>query len=226
MPPYSIRLFGDPVLKQRAAEIDDVDGALVRLADDMVADDVRGAPASVWPRPRSACRSGCSSTTCTTARGRRRSSTRSSPSTAASGPTRRAACRCPASRGRSCGPKEVHLTGYDLDGNEVSIEADEIVARLFQHELDHLDGVLLLERLDADTRKEALRTLREINLNGGLAIRDPIGPRPLRLAYLGTPAMAVPTLRALVDAGHDVALVVSPRRQAAGARRRARRRHR
>ena len=52
-------------------------------------------------------------------------------------------------------PKEVHLTGYDLDGNEVSIEADEIVARLFQHELDHLDGVLLLERLDPDTRNEA-----------------------------------------------------------------------
>ncbi len=62
----------------------------------------------------------------------------------------------------------MHLTGYDLDGNEVSIEADEIVARLFQHELDHLDGVLLLERLDPDTRKDALRTLREINLNGGL----------------------------------------------------------
>ena len=32
----------------------------------------------------------------------------------------------------------------DLDGNEVSIEADELEARLFQHEMDHLDGVLLL----------------------------------------------------------------------------------
>jgi peptide deformylase len=65
----------------------------------------------------------------------------------------------------------VHLTGYDLDGNEISIEADELMARLFQHELDHLDGVLLLERLDPDTRKTALRTLREINLNGGLTPR-------------------------------------------------------
>ncbi len=36
MPPYSIRLLGDPVLKQKATDIDDVDGALVRLADDMV----------------------------------------------------------------------------------------------------------------------------------------------------------------------------------------------
>jgi len=58
-------------------------------------------------------------------------------------------------------PKEVHLCGLDLDGNEVSIEADELLARLFQHELDHLDGTLLLEHLDSDARKAALRELRQ-----------------------------------------------------------------
>ena len=58
-------------------------------------------------------------------------------------------------------PKVVRLTGWDLDGNELSIEADELLARLFQHECDHLDGVLLLERLDAEQRKEAMRTLRQ-----------------------------------------------------------------
>jgi peptide deformylase len=58
-------------------------------------------------------------------------------------------------------PKEVHLTGYDLDGNEVSIEADEVLARAFQHELDHLDGTLLLEHLDKEQRKAALRELRQ-----------------------------------------------------------------
>jgi peptide deformylase len=57
-------------------------------------------------------------------------------------------------------PKQVHLVGFDLDGNEVSIEADEYLARVFQHELDHLDGTLLIDRLDADTRKQALRELR------------------------------------------------------------------
>src|SRR5439155_4871370 len=57
-------------------------------------------------------------------------------------------------------PKEVHLTGVDLDGNAVSIEADEFKARVFQHELDHLDGRLLLELLDDDQRKAALRALR------------------------------------------------------------------
>ena len=57
-------------------------------------------------------------------------------------------------------PKEVHLVGLGLDGEEVSIEADELLARVFQHEIDHLDGVLLIERLDADQRREAMRVLR------------------------------------------------------------------
>jgi peptide deformylase len=72
-------------------------------------------------------------------------------------------------------PKQVHLRGRDLDGHEVSIEADELLARVFQHEVDHLDGMLLLERLDSEQRKEAMRTLRERTLslpgNGGPAGR-------------------------------------------------------
>ena len=59
-------------------------------------------------------------------------------------------------------PKEIHITGYNLEGNEVSIEADELAARLFQHEIDHLDGVLLLDHLDGDTRKEAMKTVRQL----------------------------------------------------------------
>ncbi|MBV8979729.1 MAG: peptide deformylase [Acidimicrobiia bacterium] len=57
--------------------------------------------------------------------------------------------------------KQVRLTGIDLDGNELDIEADELLARVFQHEVDHLDGVLLLERVSSDERKEAMRTLRQ-----------------------------------------------------------------
>jgi peptide deformylase len=57
-------------------------------------------------------------------------------------------------------PNAVHLVGLDLDGNEISIEASELEGRVFQHELDHLDGILLVERLDEDQRKEALRILR------------------------------------------------------------------
>jgi peptide deformylase len=63
-------------------------------------------------------------------------------------------------------PKEIHLTGYDLDGNEVSIEADELLARCFQHELDHLDGRLLIELLDKGQRKAAMKELRRRDEEG------------------------------------------------------------
>ena len=52
--------------------------------------------------------------------------------------------------------------GRDLEGKEISVEADELLARLFQHELDHLDGVLLLDHLDRDQRKAAQRQWREM----------------------------------------------------------------
>jgi peptide deformylase len=61
-------------------------------------------------------------------------------------------------------PNAVHLVGLDLDGNDISIEATELEGRVFQHELDHLDGVLLVERLDEDQRKEALKILRSRTL--------------------------------------------------------------
>jgi peptide deformylase len=58
-------------------------------------------------------------------------------------------------------PNQVHIRGYDLDGEEISVEADEFLGRVFQHEVDHLDGVLMLERLEDDMRKQALRVLRD-----------------------------------------------------------------
>lgn len=51
-------------------------------------------------------------------------------------------------------PKLVTITGFDLDGNEVTIEADELLARLFQHELDHLNGVLMLDHLQGAEKDE------------------------------------------------------------------------
>ncbi|HEY8523464.1 MAG TPA: peptide deformylase [Acidimicrobiales bacterium] len=158
MAPYEIRLVGDPVLRQRAAEVTNIDGRLAKLADDMVTTmyeapgmglaapqvgvekrlfvyDVGDGPHTII-NPKIvesdgewAYEEGCLSV--------------------------------PGLSWEIIRPKQVHLTGLDLDGNEISIEADEILARCFQHEIDHLDGVLLLERLDPDTRKQALRTIRE-----------------------------------------------------------------
>ena len=67
----------------------------------------------------------------------------------------------------------VHLVGFDLDGNEIDLQTDEYEGRIFQHEMDHLDGVLLIERLDADQRREAKQILRQRNLE--LSGSDPDG---------------------------------------------------
>lgn len=73
-------------------------------------------------------------------------------------------------------PKTVHLVGRDLDGNEMSFEVDELEARLFQHEIDHLNGTLLVERLDADTRKTALKAIRDLRLAEAMPASASTGP--------------------------------------------------
>ena len=58
-------------------------------------------------------------------------------------------------------PKQVHLEALDRDGNEFEVDADEMLARVFLHETDHLDGKLLLSRLDDKQSKEARKALRD-----------------------------------------------------------------
>jgi peptide deformylase len=162
MAPYEIRVIGDPVLTQRASEVDDIDGRVARLVDDMfttmydapglglaapqvgvqrrifVFDDHEGlAGVLINPEIRESRgewehQEGCLS--------------------------------IPGLYFDIVRPKEILLVGHDLDGNEVQIEADEMVARIFQHELDHLDGVLMVERLDDEQRKQAKKAVRELQL--------------------------------------------------------------
>ncbi|WP_454301693.1 peptide deformylase [Salana multivorans] len=54
------------------------------------------------------------------------------------------------------------VEGIDLDGNPVVVEGEGLMARCLQHEVDHLDGMLYLDRLDKETRKEAMRALRTL----------------------------------------------------------------
>ncbi|HSG80512.1 MAG TPA: peptide deformylase [Acidimicrobiia bacterium] len=53
------------------------------------------------------------------------------------------------------------VRGTDVDGKAVVYEGDELLGRVLQHEVDHIDGMLLLERLPRRTRKQALKELRE-----------------------------------------------------------------
>lgn len=59
-------------------------------------------------------------------------------------------------------PKTVLMKGIDMNGNEVAIEADELVARLFQHELDHLNGVLMFDRMQPEQRKAAMAEYKKL----------------------------------------------------------------
>jgi peptide deformylase len=58
-------------------------------------------------------------------------------------------------------PLHVRVSGYDVEGEPVLIEASGLEARVLQHEIDHLDGVLILDRTERDQRKGAMRALRE-----------------------------------------------------------------
>jgi peptide deformylase len=161
---YTIRLFGDPVLKQRAAEVTNVDGSLVRLVDDMV-ETMYEAPGVGLAAPQVGVQKRLFVYDLHDGRGAQTLINPVISESRGEWEYEEGCLSVPGLYFPIVRPKEVHLTGYDLDGNEVSIEADEFEARVFQHELDHLDGKLLLELLDADQRKAAMKALRNRDLS-------------------------------------------------------------
>lgn len=58
-------------------------------------------------------------------------------------------------------PEAITLSGRNVKGEPLRIEASGLLARIFQHEVDHLDGVLILDCTDRESRKSAMRELRE-----------------------------------------------------------------
>jgi peptide deformylase len=58
-------------------------------------------------------------------------------------------------------PTRVRVSAQDLDGEPLDLTAEGRLARIFQHEIDHLDGVLIFDRIDREARKNALREWRE-----------------------------------------------------------------
>ena|SRR5215213_3990833 len=163
MPGYTIRTYGDPVLNQKAAPVTDIDGAIKKLADDMLAP-LRQVEGLGLAAPQVGVLKRLFIYDLRDGRG---------PQTIVNPVISEARGEWEYDEGclsvpglyfPIVRPKEIHLTGWDLDGKEVSIEADELLARLFQHELDHLEGKLLLEMLDEDMRKQALKELRKRRL--------------------------------------------------------------
>lgn len=68
-------------------------------------------------------------------------------------------------------PARVRARGRDAFGEEVFVEAEGLEARVIQHEVDHLDGILILDRISREARREAMRSLREAHDDSASEIR-------------------------------------------------------
>jgi peptide deformylase len=170
MPSLTIRQYGDPVLKERTRDVDEIDGSIASLVESMI-ETMYAAPGTGLAANQVGVQKrlfvydiGDGPVTII------------NPQIVESDGEWVYDEGCLSIPGLSWDivrPNAVHLVGLDLEGNEVSIDATELEGRVFQHELDHLDGILLVERLDEDQRKEALKILRSRTLN--LPASDPDG---------------------------------------------------
>lgn len=158
---YDIRIIGDPVLRQTAREITEIDGSLARLVDDML-ETMYEAPGIGLAAPQV----GVQKRLFVWDIGEGPEAMINPEIVESDGEWlfEEGCLSVPGLSWEIVRPKTIHIVGRDLDGNELSFEADELEARMFQHEMDHLDGTLLIERLDDDTRKEALKTIRDLQL--------------------------------------------------------------
>jgi peptide deformylase len=154
-----IRTFGDPVLKTRAAPVETFDDSLARLTQEMLAtmrenDGVglaanqvgrlkRVLVASVEDEDYVIVNPVLSDRSETTERGQE------------------GCLSIPGINVEVDRPTTVTVTGQDASGEPLRIEAQDMLARVLQHEVDHLDGVLILDRTDRQSRKAAMREWRE-----------------------------------------------------------------
>ena len=154
-----IRKFGDPVLKTRASPVESFDESLVRLTQDMLAtmrdnEGVGLAATQVGRLKRvfvaaiedneyvivNPILTDISETTETATEG---------------------CLSIPGIQVDVERPTAVTISGQDVSGRPLQIEASDLLARVLQHEVDHLDGVLILDRTDRQSRKAAMREWRE-----------------------------------------------------------------
>jgi peptide deformylase len=159
--PYAIRIIGDPVLRQRASDVTEIDGRLAALCQDMYVTMYEAQGAGL-----AAPQVGVQKRFMVYDLG------------AGDGPQvlinpvitesdgecefYEGCLSVPGLRFDIVRPSTVNITGLNLDEHEVEFEADDFLGRLMQHELDHLNGILLIDHLDEDQRRSAKKALRKI----------------------------------------------------------------
>ena len=153
-----VRLFGDPVLRTPAAPVTTFDAELRKLVTDLT-DTMHEQGGAGLAAPQLGVGLRVFTYDCDGFAGHLVNPTfdvvgdeeQTGPERCLSIPGRRWACR-----------RHLHVVahGWDQHGEPVTVEGSELLARCIQHETDHLDGVLFLDRLDTATRKQALAEIR------------------------------------------------------------------
>ncbi len=171
MSAVTLRVFGDPVLREVADEVTKVDGALVELTKQM-AKTMYEAPGLGIAAPQVGVRKRLFVYDMNDGQGAKTIVNPVIVEATGEWTYDEGCLSVPGLSWEIVRPREIHLTGYDLDGAEVSVEATDLLSRLYQHELDHLNGVLLLDHLADDQRAVGMKILRNRILEHGSA-HDP-----------------------------------------------------
>jgi peptide deformylase len=170
---YPIRQFGDPVLKQRASAVTELDGELARLVDTMY-DTMYEAAGVGLAAPQVGMQKRLF--TYDVGEGPQVMVNPTVVETSGEWSHEEGCLSVPGLSFEVVRAERVVVQGLDLDGSEVIVEDDDFLGRVFLHEIDHLDGILVLDRLEPDQRKQALRELRERELVNVGGIESPFPP--------------------------------------------------
>jgi peptide deformylase len=158
MPIQPIRLFGDPVLRRKAQPVTDFDKELRRLVEDLT-ETMLDAPGAGLAAPQIGVGLRVFTWYVDGEVGHL-----INPDLTLSAETQDGDEGCLSIPGLAFDCRRalsVVARGFDMHGEPVLIEGSELLARAIQHETDHLDGVLFIDRLDDAARKAAMKEIRE-----------------------------------------------------------------
>ncbi len=175
MPVQPIRLFGDPVLRTPAVPVTDFDKEIRRLVADLT-DTMLAAPGAGLAAPQIGVGLRVFTWHVDGELGHLVNPTLDLSDEQQDGPE---GCLSLPDLTFDCKRAlRVVAKGFDMYGEPVTVEGHELLARAIQHETDHLDGIIFVDRLDRETRKLAMKAIREAEWFGDPAPMVKVSPHP------------------------------------------------
>ena len=170
-----IRLFGDPVLREKAAPVSTFDAELRRLVRDLT-DTMLDAPGVGLAAPQLGVSLRVFTYHVDDVVGHLVNPELSLSEEMQDGPE--GCLSLPGLEFDCLRAEQVVARGMNMYGDPVTIEGSDLLARCIQHETDHLDGVLFIDRLDPDSRKAAMKEIRTADWAGQPAPTVKVSPHP------------------------------------------------